>query len=289
MKKIVILGCENSHANSFLNFIRDESKYSDVEVVGVYSDDLEAAEKLRETYGVKVMSSYEDAVGGVDGVIITARHGANHYKYAKPYIDSGVPMFIDKPITVCGDEAVQFMRECRAAGTKVTGGSCCKHADAVKKMKKEREENAGGETYSGAVRAPVNLDNAYGGFYFYSQHLVEMLCAIYGPYPKSVSAYRNGDKVTVVFRYEEYDIVGLYISGDYTYQIERHTPGGATVEKADISRSCFLAEFDEFYELLNGADQKMTYDDFIAPVFILNAIDESLNTGKEVSVKEYKV
>ena len=32
MKKIVILGCENSHANSFLDFIRDEEKYKDVEL-----------------------------------------------------------------------------------------------------------------------------------------------------------------------------------------------------------------------------------------------------------------
>ena len=35
MKKIVILGCENSHANQFLNFIRDRQEFSDIEVVGV--------------------------------------------------------------------------------------------------------------------------------------------------------------------------------------------------------------------------------------------------------------
>ena len=46
MKKIVILGCENSHANSFLDFIRDEKKYSDVQVIGVYSDEKEAMEKV---------------------------------------------------------------------------------------------------------------------------------------------------------------------------------------------------------------------------------------------------
>jgi predicted dehydrogenase len=78
MKKIVILGCENSHANSFLNFIRDNTKYSDVEVLGVYSDDAPAAQKLADEYGVKIMSAYDEAVGQVDGVIVTARHGDNH-------------------------------------------------------------------------------------------------------------------------------------------------------------------------------------------------------------------
>jgi len=37
------------------------------------------------------MKNYDDAVGKVDSVIITARHGDNHYKYAKPYLASKKP------------------------------------------------------------------------------------------------------------------------------------------------------------------------------------------------------
>ena len=99
MYKIAILGCENSHANNFLRVIYKEKLVSDVEVVGVYSYDMEAAQKLHEEYGVAVAESYDAFVGKVDGIMITARHGDNHYKYAKPYLDSGIPMYIDKPIT----------------------------------------------------------------------------------------------------------------------------------------------------------------------------------------------
>ncbi len=289
MKKVVILGCENSHANSFLDFIRDEEKYKDVEVIGVYSDDTEAAEKLRDKYGVTVMNAYDEAVGHVDGIIVTARHGANHYKYAKPYIKSGVPMFIDKPVTVCGEEAVRFMRECREAGVKITGGSCCKHDLFVKAMKKDREENVFGKTLSGVVRAPINMDNPYGGFYFYSQHLVEMVSEIYGRYPKSVRAFVKGDNISVVFRYDEYDVLGVFTSGNYNYHIVRCAEETTEVQKCDIGRTCFLAEFDEFYKILSGEEQMISYDDFIAPVFVLNAINESIETGKDTCVKEFKV
>ena len=51
MKKIAILGCENSHANNFLKFIKTKEEFKDIEVIGVYSDDLPAAEKLREKFG----------------------------------------------------------------------------------------------------------------------------------------------------------------------------------------------------------------------------------------------
>ena len=99
MYKVAILGCENSHANSFLNHVKS-TKYKDlVEFVGVYSDEKEAAQKLSEEFGVYVAENYDEFVGKVDAIVITARHGDNHYKYAKPYIKSGIPMFIDKPIT----------------------------------------------------------------------------------------------------------------------------------------------------------------------------------------------
>ena len=108
MKKIVILGCENSHADMFLGYWKENPKYQDLEVVGVYSDERAAAEKLAADFGVPVMDRYDEAVGKVDGVVITARHGDNHYKYAKPYIASGVPMFIDKPITVSEEDALRL-------------------------------------------------------------------------------------------------------------------------------------------------------------------------------------
>ena len=108
MKKVVILGCENSHANGFLNVIKNEN-IDDIEVCGVYSYDPEASQKLHDTFGVPVMENYDSLVGQLDGLIITARHGDNHYKYAKPYLNDGIPMFIDKPITISEEDAREFM------------------------------------------------------------------------------------------------------------------------------------------------------------------------------------
>ena len=111
MKKIAILGCENSHADGFLDIIKNNGKFSDVEVIGVYSEENEAAQKLKDEYGVAVMENFADLAGKVDGVMVTARHGAKHLEYIKPYIESGVPVFMDKPITIDPDEAIFMMQE----------------------------------------------------------------------------------------------------------------------------------------------------------------------------------
>ena len=287
MKKIVILGCENSHANHFLKAIKDE--YTDLEVIGIYSDEVEAAKKLNEEFGVPMMNSFDEAVGKVDGVVITARHGDNHYKYAKPYINDKVPMFIDKPITCKGEEALEFMRELKAAGIKITGGSSLRQAKVIKELRGFRENNVGGETLGGFVKAPLQNGSVYGGFYFYAQHLVEMVLEVFGRYPKSVKAFNSkSEQKTVVFRYEDYDVTALYTENSYKYYAVRV----ATEENAggDVTLDgCFTAEFREFYDLLLGGEQIMSYEDFISPVFVMNAIAESLETGNEALVKEYKI
>ena len=69
-----MLGCENSHVNTFLNIMKeDPDKYRDINVIGVYSEDGEAMQKVADTFGVPAMRSYDEAVGKVVDV---ARLGA---------------------------------------------------------------------------------------------------------------------------------------------------------------------------------------------------------------------
>lgn len=283
MYKAVILGCENSHADGFLNLIKDDPDFSELEIVGVYSNEPEAAKKLSETFGVKIMENYDDVVGQVDGVIVTARHGDNHYKYAKPYISSGVPFFIDKPITVTEEDALAMAREMREAKVKVCGGSMCKYGDGVQALRKDFEENKDGKTVGGVVRAPISLVNEYGGYYFYSQHLVEIMTEIFGRFPKAVKAVVADKRITAIFRYEDFDVCAYYFDGNYSYYAMR------MAETSDIGYdlsldNCCKRELMSFYQLLHGEEPHQSYDEFIAPVFILNALKRSMETGAEETI-----
>lgn len=286
MKRIAILGCENSHADVFLKFIKEKEEFSDVEVVGVYSDETSTAEKLNEQFGAPVMNDYADAVGKIDGLIITARHGNNHYKYAKPYIDSGIPMFIDKPVTINEEEAIDFMRALMKKNVRISGGSSLKQDVFVRELKQDAENLVGGKTVGGYVRAPYQSENEYGGFYFYAQHLVEMVCEIFGRYPISVTAKQNGKQIHVLFHYEEYDCVGLFCDKNYLYYASRMAEGSAKSSVISVTNTCFYAEFKEFYDMLSSDTQTIKYEDFISPVFIMNAIERSLKNGKEEPVKK---
>ena len=289
MKRIAILGCENSHANAFLKFIREKEEFSDVDVIGVYSNEREAAEKLKAEFGVPVMDDFTDALGRIDGLIITARHGDNHYKYAKPYIDSGIPMFIDKPITINEDEAIRFMRELRDKNIHISGGSSLKQDVFVRQIKEDAENRVGGNTVGGYVRAPYQSESIYGGFYFYAQHLVEMICEIFGRFPISVTARQNGNQVHVLFHYENYDCVGLFCDKNKLYYVSRMAETDAKSFVIPSTKDWFYEEFKEFYGILSGNGQTANYREFISPVFIMNAIERSLKSGKEENVKNIEI
>lgn len=290
-KRIAILGCENSHADAFLKFIRTEEAFSHLEVVGVYSDRRESALALQEKFDVPVLDNFTDAVGKIDGLVITARHGNDHYRFAKPYLDDAIPMFIDKPITVREDEAVEFMRELMARSIRITGGSSLKEAPEVRALRADALAEVDGKTLGGFVRAPYQKVNDYGNFYFYSQHLVEMVCEIFGRYPLSVTARENGDNLHVLFHYENYDCVGLFTDRNYLYFASRMAEKGSkaldVASSGGASNGWFRAEFAAFCELLDGGEQKISYADFISPVFIMNAIERSLASGREEAVRTY--
>lgn len=283
MYRIAILGCENSHADAFLKSIITDKDYTDIEVVGVYSDEDDALQRMKESFGVYCASSYDEFVGKVDGIMITARDGKNHYKYAKPYIKSGIPMFIDKPITSDNDEAVEFMKELKSHGCRVTGGSTCVYADVVRELSELVRDKKEGKVYGGFLRAPISMTNNYGGFFFYAQHLTEVMMKIFGYRPASVKAYQNENVITLNVRYPEYDVSAQFVDGNYKYAAYVSCEGGVIGSEYPVTEKLYANELASFYSLLTGGEGKTNLEDFVAPVFFMSATLKSLECGEEVA------
>ncbi len=284
MYKVAILGCENSHADGFLKEILEDKIVDDVEVIGVYSDERDAAEKLHERFGVAIADDYADFVGKVDGILITARHGDNHYKYAKPYIASGIPMFIDKPITCTIEDAKAFRAELEANHIRVSGGSSSVLTNTYIGLQQEIVDAPPEKiVLGGYLRAPIHIKEEYGGFYFYAQHLVQMMTGLFGIDPRSVKVYESNVEgrmiLNCVVRYERYDVVLCYMDDTAQYIVTvnyYHKFSGGPNHDGVPGR-----EFLKFYRLLQGEPQEQTYEEFFAPVYIMNAIEKAWRSGKE--------
>ncbi|MBR5307593.1 MAG: Gfo/Idh/MocA family oxidoreductase [Clostridia bacterium] len=277
MYKVAILGVENSHAVTFLEEYKEGNPYG-IEVVGIYSCEEQAVKELSERFGVSVMEDYDSLAGTVDGVIITARHGDNHYKYAKPYIKYGIPMMIDKPITCNEKDAEDFMAELCENGVKVCGGSIVPLAEATGELSDVVENKTLGDVLGGNICCPVSLVNNYGDFYFYSQHLAESMLKIFGYNPISVYAVKRENGVSAIVKYPDFDVTAIFAEGGYkTYNAAVFAKNGSCVRVLDYSGKSFAKRF---YDILRGVDDGDDYNLFIKPVYLINAVMRSYESGK---------
>ncbi len=282
MKKIVILGCENSHADGFLNVLREEEL--PLEVLGVYSDESDAAKRVSEKFGVPILQHFDDAVGKVDGVMITARHGGRHFPLAAPYLPSGVPLFIDKPFSCSLADGRAFCEELKKYKNPVCGGSVMPKIPDVRTLRDTVACSGIGEIVGGSLIFPTFTDSPYGGYKFYASHMLETAMFLFGKDIRGVSASIMGKNMYCELIYDSFRVQSTMSDLRYYFSaciIGKH----GTVEKKPILPSDMgKYELAEFSALLDGKAPKQTPDELLFPVRLIDAIDRALESGKSEAV-----
>lgn len=302
MFRVGFLGSENSHATVFAAMFNGYNKdvvgeFDDIRAVATYSKYPGVDEKLQEKYGIDfIAKSPEEMLGKVDAVIVTARDGADHAKFVRPFIEAGIPAFIDKPFTANEDEALELVRLAMEKGVPLCGGSslklCPETRAAIAFMKKNREKVLGG-----FVKAPVSMENEYGGFFFYSSHLAEMVLPVFGYYPNWVSASKNKHGVSLIVNYDEYDVVCLYTDGRWDYEINITTAEELDQEKRDNPQFRQLVSLDLAYHeearsiarMLRTGAMEHTYEELVQPVMFINAVARAMESGKREELRTFEL
>ena len=288
MFRIGIIGTENTHAEAFATLFRDEAEFSDMKIVAVGGIDPESNQRMCEEFGIDMIAEKpEDMLGKVDAVMITARDGIYHAPFARPFLEAGIPMFIDKPFTVDTQEAIAFAKEAKARGIKLIGGSTLKCTyDAVLLQNEAKQQ--GEKLVGGTVAAPVMLDSPYSDFFFYASHLTELSLMIFGKEPKSVTALRNGKSVTAVVEYENYSVTNTFMGGCMKYFAQVFSTEGIYSRQIDLSfASKIMAQ--RFAEMLRHGTMPESYEDLIRPVVYMNAVKQSYLTQKPVAFEKIEL
>ena len=283
MFRVGIIGSENSHAMAFSEIfnINNKEQYPDIQVVAIYGEDQAASEAVRDKCGAEIMTP-EEMLGKVDAIMVTSRDGALHAGYAKPFIEAGIPAFVDKPLTRDVDEAIALMRLAKEKKVPIVGGSSLKYPEDLQDLK---NVIAAGEVRGADLAAPVSMDNPYGGFFFYASHLVEMTMAIFGSQPRKISAYRTADSVTAMVRFDDCDVTNHFNEGNYRYSATIYTKDQTVFKELDVSK-IYQHECDAFARMLRTGEMEQTYEELVMPVAYIAAIEKAYETGEEQIINE---
>ncbi len=99
-----------------------------VRVTHVHCNNPADAERVSRAASIpQVVKRPEDVIGEVDAVVIATDIGHEHVARARPFIEAGLPVFIDKPLTDRADHLRQFI-EWQRAGHACLSTSCLRYA-----------------------------------------------------------------------------------------------------------------------------------------------------------------
>ena len=290
MIKVAILGSENSHCAHFASVLAPKNgnkMYDDVELIGVYGEPgepgvTEGNEAVAKVSTCEAFADDKDAfLEEADAVMVTARDGGKHLKYAENYIKKGIPVWIDKPITRSVSEAMDLIKLSERYGAVLSGGSSLEFHSSIKKFADFAKEKKNG-ILGAHITAPVNMDNPYGGFWFYTQHLVAMMTTIFGTGMKSVRALKTDNGVHAIYDYDKFAVSAFFGAG---YSVTLYTGGSSSIsESFDLPNDFYMPEIETFYSVIKTGKPDKTKREYIAPICILEATVESYENNKEVVI-----
>jgi predicted dehydrogenase len=152
-------------------------------------------EKLTE-YGVEIVDKPEALLGSIDAVMIESQQGSRHLERALPFLEAGLPTFVDKPFAGNVAEAEAMISLAEKHGAPLMSASALRYAVEVQEALRLREEY--GVVLSADVWTACALHEGNPGLLHYGVHGVEMLYALMGTGCREVrSVVQPGGELTV--------------------------------------------------------------------------------------------
>jgi len=109
-------------------------------VTHIWTDQPDDAPKVAAASKIEtVVVRPEDVIGKVDAVIIATDDGNDHVRRAAPFVEAGLPVFVDKPMAINLPDLKQFLRW-QKSGAKILSTSGMRYIPEMQQVRRKSEE-----------------------------------------------------------------------------------------------------------------------------------------------------
>ena len=280
MLRVGIVGSENSHALAYATLLNIEKVRDEARAVAIWGEEEGRTREVAEKAEIpEIVASSRDMLGRVDAVFVENRHGGLHAEHALPFLEAGLPVFVDKPLSVSLEDCGRLIRTANASGSFLTSFSSLRTAESTDAI---AAAAAGiGEIRAAQFAGPCDFESIYGGPFFYATHTVEIALRLVGDKVRTVSAIRTGKAATAVLEWENGAHAALTYLGDAKYAFHATLFGTEGMASGEV-----LANHDGYRTaigiILDGmasGTRPFSDEQLVRPVAIVHAMEESIATG----------
>ncbi|NGM64972.1 Gfo/Idh/MocA family oxidoreductase [Sphingobacterium sp. SGR-19] len=261
---------------SYLEANKDTLGISDVMVTHVWCQERKISESIAHSSGITyVVDNIMDMIGEVDAVILGRDDPENHVAMATPFVEAGVPIFIDKPLAYSKDDLDWFAAQVEQ-GNFIMSCSSMRYANECRIAKQELR-----------ALGKIELVTAVGkkDWKKYGIHMLEAVFSVLDdPRPISVQHIGKPDKEIVHVRLEDETDVMLHlyqhISG--TFQVTFFGQQGWKLVDIRNSYSMFRDNIIEFVRSVQEGKPRLDFKKTQQLMTVLICAKESYDQGGRV-------
>ncbi len=287
--KVGVIGLDTSHAIEFPRRMQAPDLDPAMKVPGLRAatclrfatpfqneEQLDGRQKQLEQWGVKVTRRFEEAIEGVDALMLEINDPAFHLEYFERCAGLGLPVFLDKPMADTIATGRKIAGIARAKGTRVFSSSSLRYVPALLEACAAIPTPALASVYGPLGKAPAGSSVVW-----YGVHAFEMLQRALGRGAVAALAKRDALGATVVIRYPDArrGIVelteGSYIYGGCLRALDKAHPFVADLGRAYTDQLALVAKF------FQGGPAPVTMEDTLEVMALLDAAERSYASGRE--------
>ncbi|MBN1341589.1 MAG: Gfo/Idh/MocA family oxidoreductase [Phycisphaerae bacterium] len=286
MIRIGAIGAENSHTIAIAKLINVERKIKECRVDYVWGETDDFAKKAAEAGQIpNIVKKPKQMLGNVDAVFVDHRHPKYHLKAVWPFVESGIPAFVDKPFCYRSAEGKKFLKMAKRKGTPVTSFSVLPHYDAFQQFKKKLADL--GEIVSAYSYGPCDLKSQWGGVFFYGIHQVDVMLHAFGYNVKSVLVTKHKPGFATGQLFYPSGLIAtmaLVKEGSPGFGMTAVGAKGSVSMPIEGGESPYYNGTKTFTDMFKTGKEPMTHEQMLKPVLVLEAMEKSVKSGKLVKV-----
>ena len=250
-------------------------------VTHVWDKERPKAEALAAICGIQtVVDKPEDMIGKVDAVLLPDDTSCVHGRMAGPFLDAGIPTYIDKPLAGTIAEAREIAERAKKGNAPLMTMSCLRYTDASLDLMKNRP-NLGAPQLVSAL----GPDREGKPLHYYGIHIVQVYMVFMGPGAQRVHDVGDHNHHILKLEYPDARKGVIQLSQRMPGYVATgvFTKGSRTVEMR-LERS-FFRMLQDIILMFRTKTPPVPIDEMLEIIAILSAGEESLASGKPVQLK----
>ncbi|SDT04428.1 Gfo/Idh/MocA family protein [Microlunatus soli] len=289
MRRVGIIGIENSHTDHFIRHLNDEQRFPGTEVTAILRGEDTRVARVTHNRSLTVVDDPTAMIGSVDAAIVCSRDGALHRPQAEPLLAAGIPVLVDKPLATSVQDADALIAAADSSAVPLLSASAVRFTPGVGALLAARDD--GGPLTAVSVTGPADPASPWSGLFFYGIHVVETAFELIGAAGVSadldrLAVHRETETVVVTTSIDGIAATLRFVEPDEHGQVPfsaavfgRH---GSSSRDLPLGPDYNLPLLERFVAVLDGTTAPPARQDLIAPVALTAAIRDQLRTPAAV-------